>query len=112
MRRFSVIARMLLVALAMFQAGAPAIASIADSSVASRTAAPSHIEDHTRRNCAPVHPDDCALCRVLSIASQPAGRAVGLACVALRIAVVRDRFDAAPAAIARSLQRSRAPPTA
>ncbi|PHX96333.1 MAG: hypothetical protein CK531_09475 [Gemmatimonadetes bacterium] len=111
-RRYSAVARTLVAALALFQAGAPSLAAFADSPVAPLGAASSHIEDHTRRNCTPVHPDDCAPCRFLSITAPPSDRAASLADSGCSTGIAAIRTITAAASGGERLQRSRAPPLA
>jgi hypothetical protein len=53
--------------LAAIQFAAPAVASVAEGSVAQHAVgAAAHIEEHGQKDCAPPHAADCALCRFLS----------------------------------------------
>ncbi|HVZ47257.1 MAG TPA: hypothetical protein VG916_00610 [Gemmatimonadaceae bacterium] len=112
MYRMNRFARSLAVALAVFQAAAPSVASLADSTVGTRSAVATHIEDHTRRSCVPVHPDNCALCRVLSLAAAPAGAsASSIATRRIAGAHIATACET-PASPDVRLQHSRAPPAA
>lgn len=103
--------RGLILALALFQAGAPLLAALADASGAPSGAVRSHIEDHTHRDCAQVHLEDCALCRVQTTAAPPAASAVGFGRAMLGSLAVPARAVTAPASVTRRLHDSRAPPS-
>jgi hypothetical protein len=104
--------RALFAAFAIVQMAVPAVVAFADAdlALASGGVTQVHVEDHTGRNCRPAHPDDCALCRLLSHFSPQRGQAAILP----RVAVVRPGLsaDVAPllSFIAGALARSRAPP--
>ena len=68
MRRRSLLSRILLAAVAIVQMAAPPLAVVADARlIAGAGGAPQvHVEDHTQNGCRPVHPDDCALCQLLT----------------------------------------------
>jgi hypothetical protein len=111
MRRMTVWTRALTLALALFQAGAPLLAGLADASGGSRNAPKSHIEDRTQRDCAPVHLDDCAFCRVQSFSAPPADPKGVFWKSESGSPEVFARAVAAPASAACRLHQSRAPPT-
>ena len=112
MPRFSPARRFLFAALAIMQMAVPVLAVVADAKLTADSAgAPQvHVEDHTQKQCRVVHPDDCALCQLLSHFSAPrtAGPVVPSQ-IATRFSV---RHDAAlvPTSIARAHDRTRAPP--
>jgi len=59
--------RLVTLLLAAIQFAAPAVASVAEGSVAQHAVgAPAHVEEHGQKDCAPPHAADCALCRFLS----------------------------------------------
>lgn len=68
MRRFPAFLRAVLGLLATIQLAVPAIVTLADArlALASVGSVRVHVEDHTGGGCRPVHPDDCALCELLS----------------------------------------------
>lgn len=69
MRRLSRFARVLWQLTAVLQLALPSVVSLADAELeraAQSARATSHVEDHTRRNCPPVHQADCALCQHLT----------------------------------------------
>jgi hypothetical protein len=115
MRPRSLWSRLFIVALALLQATAPMLASAAEGEYA-RTrigaADETHVEDHTQRNCAPAHPDSCALCQFLANATPdtPAQAFVPV-CDGGRVAHVREA-SSLPAQLARAQRHSRAPPIA
>ncbi len=111
MRHLSPTRRVLIAALAIVQMAVPALVAIADAEAASRSAgAQVHIEDHTRRSCTAVHPDDCALCQFLSLLSpQRAHAAVLPAADSARPHGCAD-ITRLPTSVVRALQRTRAPP--
>jgi hypothetical protein len=90
----------------------PVLAVVADARLTAYSAgAPQvHIEEHSQKGCRPVHPDDCALCQLLTHFSAPrsAAPAVPVAMVERR----SDRSEASfrPASIFRAQARTRAPP--
>jgi hypothetical protein len=112
MRRFSPLNRLLLTALAIVQMATPALAVIADAKLIadSATAPRAHIEEHSQKGCRPVHPDDCALCSLLTHFSAPRPTAAALPMVAAAARAVRDREARLPDPISRALDRTRAPP--
>jgi hypothetical protein len=112
MRRLSLFSRMLLCGVAIVQMAAPALAVVADARlIADSSGAPQvHVEDHTQKSCRAVHPDDCALCQLLTHFSAPRASAPALPNA---VSARRPAYDDAvllPASIARAQQRSRAPP--
>ncbi len=106
----SVWTRALTLALALFQAGAPLLAGLADASGGLRNAPQSHIEDHTHRDCAPVHLDDCALCRVQSTSAPPTDPPGASWQLEPGSPEVFARAVAAPTSAFPRLHQSRAPP--
>lgn len=62
-----------LIVTAVFQFLLPAFASVADAraEAASERGAFAHVESHGTSTCVPVHPADCAVCRVLSDGAAP-----------------------------------------
>jgi hypothetical protein len=68
MFRVSRLGRFLWHLTAALQLVVPVMVTLADAELerSARSAqAASHIEDHTRKDCAPIHRDDCALCKHL-----------------------------------------------
>lgn len=111
MRRHSPTRRILVAALAILQMAVPALVAIADANAASRSAgAQVHIEDHTRRACKAVHPDNCALCQFLSFLAPQRASATVVPVAALGPSRGFDDAARLPGAIARTLHRTRAPP--
>jgi hypothetical protein len=112
MRQLSPTRRVLIAVFAIAQMAVPAFVSVADARLVSGSAgaAQVHVEDHTGRGCRAVHPDDCALCQLLSHLSSP--RAAGAALPGCTIVRSGLRRDTAPlvSTVARAQQRSRAPP--
>lgn len=111
MRRLPTSVRALAAALGLFQAGAAPAAAIADALLPVR-APVAHVEDHTRRSCLPGHPDDCALCRVLSLAGNAAPEAPAQPAVVVVHDVGAAACAPAPATWERGTPPSRAPPAA
>lgn len=66
MQSWGVLARSLVLAMAIGQAGMPSVLAFADASQGATASAVEHVEDQTRRSCVPVHSDDCTVCRALS----------------------------------------------
>ena len=97
---------------ALLQLVLPGAASIADARIEAESVSArptSHIEEHGGAHCPRVHPEDCALCRVLSATGTPASVAAAVLPRALRIAPPSD----GPVRVARlghHSARSRAPP--
>jgi hypothetical protein len=87
-------------------------AAIADARVEAESIASgptSHIEEHGGANCPRVHPEDCALCRILSTSATPAAAPAIVPEAVLRIVPASD----GPVTVARlgvHAARSRAPP--
>lgn len=112
MRRLPAFLRAFLGLLATVQMAAPAIVTFADARLAAASigTAKVHVEDHTGGGCRPMHPDDCALCQLLSqfgssivhVPGVPSSRIVRRGVGEDGVSTV-DRFTVA-------LQRSRAPP--
>ena len=98
-------------ALAIVQMAVPALVALADAELASRSAgAQVHIEDHTRRACKTVHPDDCALCQFLSFLSPQRANATVLPVAEVARSHVCTDTSRLPSSIVRALHRTRAPP--
>jgi hypothetical protein len=96
--------------LGLFQAGASPAAAIADALLPLRAPA-AHVEDHTRRSCLPAHPDDCALCRVVSLsANVPREAPHGLVASVVHDTAPDVRGVAPAATWERGTPPSRAPP--
>ena len=69
MVRLSRLARVLWHLTAVVQLVVPVMVTLADAALersAQTARATSHVEDHTQKDCAPMHRDDCALCQHLS----------------------------------------------
>jgi hypothetical protein len=97
---------------ALVQLLLPGAASIADARLEAdsiRGRPTSHIEEHGGANCARVHPEDCALCRVLSSSGTLATANAHVPGVVLRVATPSDDIARIPRLVA-STTRSRAPP--
>ncbi|HEX7417846.1 MAG TPA: hypothetical protein VF315_07325 [Steroidobacteraceae bacterium] len=112
MRRRSLLSRFLVSAIALVQMAAPALAVVADARLVAGSdgAAQVHVEDHTQKSCRPVHPDDCALCQLLTHFSAPRASAPVLpAGTSARCAVGTDA-SLRLASISRAQERTRAPP--
>jgi hypothetical protein len=112
MRQLSPTRRVLIAVFAIAQMAVPAFVSVADARLVSGSAGATqvHVEDHTGRGCRAVHPDDCALCQLLShLSSQRPAQAT-----LPSGAIVRSRVRCAAAPllsfVARARERSRAPP--
>ncbi len=112
MRRLTLVSRILISAIAIVQMAAPVLAVVADARlIADSGGAPQvHVEDHTQKSCRPVHPDDCALCQLLTHLSAPRATPPAIPTLAAARCAVRDDSSLRPASIARAQQRSRAPP--
>ncbi|HEV8411438.1 MAG TPA: hypothetical protein VGQ30_13075 [Gemmatimonadaceae bacterium] len=112
MRRRSLLSRLLLCGVAIVQMAAPPLAVVADARLTADSAGASqvHVEDHTQKNCHPVHPDDCALCRLLTHFSAPRAASPSVPIVASARCTACDDAIFLPASIARAHQRTRAPP--
>lgn len=112
MRRLSPASRILIAAIAIVQMAVPALAAVADArlNIESGGAPQVHIEDHTQTSCRPVHPDDCALCQLLTHFSAPRGSAPVLPVASGASCVAHDGPSLRPASITRAQQRTRAPP--
>jgi hypothetical protein len=102
--------RFLVVALAIAQTAAPALAVIADASLVAGGAPQVHVEDHTRSECRAVHPDDCALCQLLTHSTAPRFAAATLPGEATSCVSAYDEAGFVPTSLARARQRTRAPP--
>jgi len=110
MRRRSFVSRFLLSAVAIVQIAAPALAVVADARLIADGAPQVHVEDHTQRSCRAVHPDDCALCQLLTHFSAPRGSAPPLPSQTSSRCAVREDSSLRPASIFRAQARTRAPP--
>jgi hypothetical protein len=112
MRQISPFRRLFIVALAVLQMATPAALAAADALLEARAGGPGvvHVEDHTRRNCRPAHPDDCALCQLLSHFSPERSAAPGVPSARVVRVHVGDDASFLPSFAARAHQRSRAPP--
>jgi hypothetical protein len=111
MRRRSLLSRLLLCGVAIVQMAAPALAVVADARLIADSGAPQvHVEDHTQKSCRPVHPDDCALCQLLTHFSAPRASAPAVPIAASTRRPVCADAILLPASIARAQQRTRAPP--
>jgi hypothetical protein len=92
----------------------PATASIADAALQREEAVAgyigAHVEDFGSKTCKGVHPDDCALCRVVTAAASPS-RSLALPGRTARLSAPPTATAARAAhAIAHALPASRAPP--
>lgn len=112
MRRLSPVSRILIAAIAFVQMAVPALAVVADAQLlADSGGAPQvHIEDHTQKSCRPVHPDDCALCQLLTHFSAPRGSAPELPVATGASCAAHEGPSLHLASISRAQQRTRAPP--
>ncbi len=112
MSRLSPARRLLLAALAIVQMAVPVLAVVADAQLTADSAgAPLvHIEDHTQKQCRPVHPDDCALCQLLSHFSAPRSSGPAVPSESCTRFSVRDPGTLSLTSVARAIQRTRAPP--
>jgi hypothetical protein len=112
MPRRSVLSRILLCAVAIMQMAVPALAVVADARLVSSSDGPQpvHVEDHTQKSCRPVHPDDCALCGLLTHFSAPRPASPALPSGTRALCVAGDAATLGPASIFRAHQRTRAPP--
>jgi hypothetical protein len=109
----SLFRRLAFIAVAIVQMSAPVLVSVAEGQLAkSSVGQPGqvHVEDHTHRGCVPVHPDSCALCQYLThfAAEKPEPAFVPVAVVE-RVAQSCEAFRL-PATLARTRERTRAPP--
>lgn len=109
----SLFRRIAFLAVAIVQMSAPMLVSVTEGQLAgSSVGRPGqvHIEDHTHRGCVPVHPDSCALCQFLTqfAAEEPQPALVPVSNVE-RVAQSCEAFRL-PATLARTRERSRAPP--
>lgn len=112
MRRRSILSRTLLTAVAIVQVAAPALAVVADARlIADAAGGPQvHVEDHTQKSCRPVHPDECALCQLLTHFSAPRAAAPEVPSGTAAHCVVGSDAALRPASITRAQQRTRGPP--
>lgn len=112
MRQLSYVSRVLVSAVAIVQMAAPALAVVADARlIADSGGAPQvHVEDHTQKSCRAVHPDDCALCQLLTHFSAPRGSAPALPSQSSARCGVLDDPSFRPASVFRAQARTRAPP--
>jgi hypothetical protein len=112
MRRHSFLSRILLAAVAIVQMAAPALAVVADARlIADSAGAPQvHVEEHTQKSCRSVHPDDCALCQLLTHFSAPRASAPALPAATSRRCAVTQDASLRLAPVSRAQERTRAPP--
>ena len=112
MRRRSLLSRLLVSAIAIVQMAAPALAVVADARLVAGSdgAAQVHVEDHTQKSCRPVHPDDCALCQLLTHFSAPRASGPALPTGTTVRCAVRGHSSLSPASLSRAQLRTRAPP--
>ena len=112
MTRLSRLHRLLVGALAIAQMAVPAIVAIADADLAARAggAEQVHIEDHTRRNCRPEHPDSCALCQLLSHLSPQRASALLVPATSTDRPATCDDAARLATSFTRARERTRAPP--
>ena len=112
MRRRSLLSRLLVSAIAIMQMAAPALAVVADARLVAGSdgAAQVHVEDHTQKSCRPVHPDDCALCQLLTHFSAPRASAPALPAGTSALWAIRTSASLRPASVIRAQERTRAPP--
>jgi hypothetical protein len=107
--------RLGLVLTALFQLLLPTFASVADAraEAAAEQGAYAHVEEHSSSHCVPVHPADCAICRVIgSGATVHDGPALLAPAVRLIGATLPQYERLAPAATALRRPSQRAPPIA
>ncbi len=72
----------------------------------------SHIEDHSRPDCAPVHPDECVLCQFLAHATPDQAPLLQAAVLVRADVGYRGDRRSQPTGTSRALERTRAPPLA
>ena len=84
----------------------------AESAAASATQVKVHVEATDTKTCAPVHTDECALCRFLSQSSAPIARESLPVVVAAATFPATDAPRVSCAAAVQRLPDSRAPPRA
>ncbi len=109
----SLFRRIAFIAVAIVQMSAPMLVSVTEGQLATSSLGQPgqvHVEDHTHRGCVPVHPDSCALCQYLThfAAEKPQPVFVPVAVVE-RVAQSCEAFRL-PATLARTRERTRAPP--
>ena len=114
MRPLGPVRRALLLALSIVQMGAPGLAAVADAALSTRAGsaeARTHVEDHTRRSCAAVHPDECALCQLLShLARERTADSAPSSARQSHDGAARQDVSISLAARVRAAERPRAPP--
>jgi hypothetical protein len=112
MRRRSFLSRITLSAVAIVQMAAPALAVVADARLIGDSAGVPqvHVEEHTQKSCRTVHPDDCALCQLLTHFSAPHASAPVLPAGTSQRCAVGTDASLRPASISRTQERTRAPP--
>lgn len=108
MHRIRIVVRAFAIAVAVAQAAAPAVFAMAEVNAARESA--SHVEDQTRRTCVPVHPDDCTICRAMTLAGEPARAALPDASAAGSAGEPASRVDLPLPGLDASTCHSRAPP--
>lgn len=98
---------------AVLQFALPGIALVADARLERESAqAGAHVESASSKTCRPVHPDECALCQVVSrIASPAAAPALPAIASVVRPSATRPVARLATRAAATA-ELPRAPPTA
>lgn len=72
----------------------------------------SHIEDHSRPDCAPLHPDECVLCQFLAHVTPEGAPPRPPVFIARGNIAVPGYLHSQRASAARALERTRAPPIA
>jgi hypothetical protein len=112
MRHTTPFRRALFAAVAIVQMAVPAIVAVADAELAVRAAGAVqvHVEDHTSRDCRPAHPDDCALCQLLSHLAFPRATSAVVPVASVVRSTTGDDASPLASSTVRSLQRTRAPP--
>ena len=109
----SLFRRIAFIAVAIVQMSAPMLVSVAEGQLADASVGRPgqvHVEDHTHRGCVPVHPDRCALCQFLThFAAEKTPSAFVPVAVVEQVAQSCEAFRL-PAKLARTRERTRAPP--
>ncbi|GAC1650119.1 MAG: hypothetical protein NVS4B3_08430 [Gemmatimonadaceae bacterium] len=91
----------------------PGVVSIADAATDARATSgwpATHVESHRTASCAPVHADDCALCRYLTGSGASPEREPSLTSATLLDGVVMGRTVASVPSQRNGLPRPRGPP--
>ncbi|MHB1313091.1 MAG: hypothetical protein ACYC3L_13830 [Gemmatimonadaceae bacterium] len=107
--------RFVIALLAAVQLAVPPLVGLADATLSARAfESPTkvHVEDYGRRDAVATHPDDCVLCQLLAMSSEPAAAAVvpGVARAHTAPSDARRRMAGGGANV--RLPASRAPPSA